>query len=58
MHGLPWNRETTFHLRAYRYIFHILSQGIGKEAIQLMTAVITNILTQQAGTDAQFNLFH
>jgi general stress protein 26 len=36
----------------------VLSKGIGEKSIQLITPVITDILTQQAGADAQFNLFH
>jgi hypothetical protein len=58
MHGLPWNRKTTFHLRAYGDIIDVLSEGIGKKPVQLMTAVITDILTKQTGADSQSDLFY
>jgi hypothetical protein len=58
MHGLPRDREAAFHLRAYRNVFHILPKRFGKKPVQFMTTVITDILTQQAGADTQFNLFH
>jgi hypothetical protein len=52
MHGFPWDRKTAFHLWTYRDIFYVLPKGIGEKPIQLMAAVITDILAEETGTDS------
>jgi hypothetical protein len=52
MHRFPWNGKAALHFRTDRDIFDILPKRIGEKTIQLMTTIITDVLTQQAGADA------
>ena len=57
-HGFPGHTESAFHLRTDGPVRHVFSQGVRKKTIMLVAAVITDILTKQAGTDADRDFFH
>jgi hypothetical protein len=58
MHGLPWNRETTFNLGTNRDVLHILPQRVGEKTIQLVSSIITDVFPEQTGADPDSNFFH
>jgi hypothetical protein len=52
VHRLSRHTEATFDLRTHSHIFHIPSEGVPKVKIQLMPAVVTDLLTEKTRTDA------
>jgi len=57
-HGLPGHRQAVFHFRTDGDIGKITPQGFGEIPVPLMAAVITDIAAEQAGADADLDLFH
>jgi len=57
-HGLARDREAILHFRADGNPFKPAAQCIGDVAVALMASVITDILSQQAGADADSDLLH
>ncbi len=56
-HSLARNRQTALYLRTDRNPFHILTKRINQKMIELVLSVITNLVAEQAGTDAESDLF-
>ena len=59
VHGFPGHAESAFHLRADGAVRHVFSQCVREKTVMLVTAVITDILTKQAGADTKrdFSIF-
>ncbi len=57
-HGLSRYSEPIFHFRTNGKPGKISSEGIRNVPVMLMSAVVTHIISQKTGTDADFNLFH
>ena len=55
-HGFPWDSQAAFGFGTDGNIFHVLPQCILDKPIQLMPAVVSNLIAQEATADAQFNL--
>jgi hypothetical protein len=54
-HAFPGNGQAAFHFRANRHKLEIAAQRITKIAVQLMTAVIADLVPQKAAADADFD---
>jgi hypothetical protein len=54
-HRFPRNSQSAFYLRTHGHKLDVLTQGVRDEPIVLVSTVKTDILSQEAGADAEFD---
>jgi len=54
--GRSWDTQADADLRAYRYPVNVSPKRTGQKVVLFVVSVETDLLTQQAGTDAEFYL--
>ena len=58
LQGLPGYAEAALHLGAHGHVFDVFSQGVHEVAVELVAAVVADVLPQQAGADSQAYFLH